>query len=89
MTENEQIVRDIDAWAQKRLQQWLVDAMMRYETADVAHNEAWASITTITVAMAAMLASRFTKISPEEIGEVFAEMVAVRRGHKFVKDNAK
>jgi hypothetical protein len=75
----DQIIRDINRWAKMRLEQWFIDAMSRYNMADIPNEEGYANITTILTGMAAQCLSPASYISPQEAGEVFAAMVTVAR----------
>jgi hypothetical protein len=85
----EQIVRDLDHWAHKKLIQWYTDVLDRFEMVDIPPREAHSVITAILTAMAAkaMAATIRPKVQAEEIGMVFANLVTHARRKLRDKEN--
>jgi hypothetical protein len=77
----EQIARDLDRWAHKRLVQWCADVMDRFEMVDLSTQEAYICVTTLLINMSAksLAATVRTEVQSEEIGMVFAGLVTQAR----------
>jgi hypothetical protein len=77
----EQIARDLDRWAHKRLVQWYTDVMDRFEMVDISKEEAYACVTAHLINMSAksLAATIRPEIQSEEIGIVFAALVTNAR----------
>lgn len=64
-TTSKAILKDLDKWSERRLKNWFMDSVDRYETMDIPENDAVAYTTaTLTVVLAQILAA--SSLSGEE-----------------------